>query len=161
MRAYAHTHTHTLPPPPPQSLDLHVKATLVEEGGSGQEGVLRLKAHVGDNYLVSNLAVIDRTFHIFSEVRTSLLAVLNIFHVPHLLEQCSHLLPQHPHLLVQYPHLLVQYLHLPVQYPHPIVQYPHLLVQYPHLLVQCPNPRYSAMECSNHLSVVPYSIMLS
>ena len=161
------THTHALPSPP-QSLDLHVKATLVEEGGSGQEGVLRLKAHVGDNYLVSNLAVIDRTFHLFSEVRMSLLAVLNILHVPHLLEQCSHLLPQHPHLLVQYPHLIVEYLHLPVQYPHPIVQYPHpivqyphLLVQYPHLLVQCPNLRYSAMECSNHLNVVPYSIMLS
>lgn len=45
-----------------------MKATLEEEDGGRQEGVLRLKAHVGDNYLVSNLAVIDRTFHLFSEV---------------------------------------------------------------------------------------------
>ena len=45
-----------------------MKATLEEEDVGMQEGFLRLKAHVGDNYLVSNLAVIDRTFHLFSEV---------------------------------------------------------------------------------------------
>lgn len=49
-------------------LDLHVSATLVEEDGKRQEGVLKLKAHVGENYLVSNLVVIDRTFHLYSEL---------------------------------------------------------------------------------------------